>query len=104
VSTHHLGRKFTCYSCHTKFYDLGKTTPVCPKCGADQRDAEEKPVASSHRSKRVIEQPPESDFDVEEEEIGVPESPVEEEELEPVEATPVEAEPEEADEEEEEEF
>jgi len=36
-----LGRKYTCYSCHTKFYDLGKPEPLCPKCGADQRDAEE---------------------------------------------------------------
>jgi hypothetical protein len=33
-----LGRKYTCYSCHTKFYDLGKPIPLCPKCGSDQRD------------------------------------------------------------------
>ena len=32
-----LGKKYTCYSCHTKFYDLGKPVPTCPKCGADQR-------------------------------------------------------------------
>lgn len=63
-----LGKKYTCYSCHTKFYDLGKPIPVCPKCGADQRDAEEAPVTTSHRSKRVapaavVEEPVEdSDF------------------------------------------
>jgi uncharacterized protein (TIGR02300 family) len=55
-----LGKKYTCYSCHTKFYDLGKPIPVCPKCGADQRDAEERP-ATSHRGRSrppVIEEPP----------------------------------------------
>ncbi|MBV9495733.1 MAG: FYDLN acid domain-containing protein [Acidobacteria bacterium] len=55
-----LGRKYTCYSCHTKFYDLGKPTPICPKCGADQRDAEETPVVTSGRGRsRVVEEPAE---------------------------------------------
>ena len=36
-----LGRKYTCYSCHTKFYDLGKPEPLCPGCGANQRDGSE---------------------------------------------------------------
>jgi len=54
-----LGRKYTCYSCHTKFYDLGKPLPLCPKCGADQREAEEAPVVTSHRGRtaKVIEVP-----------------------------------------------
>lgn len=56
-----LGRKYTCYSCHTKFYDLGKPVPVCPKCGADQRDAEEAPVYTPSRSRRVVEEPPEEE-------------------------------------------
>jgi len=56
-----LGRKYTCYSCHTKFYDLGKPVPVCPKCGADQRDAEETPVYTPARSRRVVEEPPEEE-------------------------------------------
>ena len=38
-----LGKKYTCYSCHTKFYDLGKPLPICPKCGADQREGDETP-------------------------------------------------------------
>jgi uncharacterized protein (TIGR02300 family) len=62
-----LGKKYTCYSCHTKFYDLGKPIPVCPKCGADQRDAEEAPAATSHRSRAarvVVEEP------IEENEFG----------------------------------
>lgn len=59
-----LGRKYTCYSCHSKFYDLGKPEPICPKCGADQRDAEEKPSAPAHRGRAaarpvvIVEEPP----------------------------------------------
>jgi hypothetical protein len=63
-----LGRKYTCYSCHTKFYDLGKPIPICPKCGADQRDAEDAPVVSTPRRSRVVEPEPveEPDFVAEE--------------------------------------
>jgi hypothetical protein len=56
-----LGRKYTCYSCHTKFYDLGKPVPLCPKCGSDQRDADEAPVYTAPRSRRVVEEPVEED-------------------------------------------
>ena len=75
-----LGKKYTCYSCHTKFYDLGKPIPVCPKCGADQRDAEEAPAVTSHRGRaaRVVEEPPaEEEFPPEPE---TPAAEVEEEE------------------------
>ena len=34
-----LGNKFICFKCNSKFYDLKKPDPVCPKCGADQRDS-----------------------------------------------------------------
>lgn len=61
-----LGRKYTCYSCHTKFYDLGKPVPLCPKCGADQRDADEAPVYTAPRSRRVVEEP------VDDEELATP--------------------------------
>jgi uncharacterized protein (TIGR02300 family) len=37
-----LGTKYNCYKCGTRFYDLKKPVPACPKCGADQR---EQPVA-----------------------------------------------------------
>jgi hypothetical protein len=63
-----LGKKYTCYSCHTKFYDLGKPVPTCPKCGADQRDADEAPAAPTSRSRAraaavvVVEDPPEEEF------------------------------------------
>ena len=34
-----FGEKYVCFSCGAKFYDLGKPEPLCPKCGADQREA-----------------------------------------------------------------
>ncbi len=58
-----LGKKYTCYSCHTKFYDLGKPVPSCPKCGADQREAEETPIITSGRGRRIVEVPVEEDSD-----------------------------------------
>lgn len=32
-----LGTKWSCFRCSAKFYDLNKPEPLCPKCGADQR-------------------------------------------------------------------
>lgn len=96
-----LGRKYTCYSCHTKFYDLGKPEPICPKCGADQRDAEEKPATTSSRSRRVIEEPPEEpEFEAESEPVPVAADSEDEEEI----IAPAEREEEAEDEEEEEEY
>jgi uncharacterized protein (TIGR02300 family) len=34
-----LGTKYVCFKCGTKFYDLKKPAPTCPKCGTDQREA-----------------------------------------------------------------
>lgn len=93
-----LGKKYTCYSCHTKFYDLGKAVPTCPKCGADQRDAEEKPVVTSHRGRRVVEEPVEEPEFPDAEGGGAPES---EEDDEVVPETPEREEEEEDDEEDE---
>ena len=31
-----VGGKRVCTSCATRFYDLARTPPVCPKCGAEQ--------------------------------------------------------------------
>jgi uncharacterized protein (TIGR02300 family) len=49
-----LGIKFECFSCGTKFYDLGKSEAVCPKCGANQKDAghSETPAASQASRRR----------------------------------------------------
>ena len=36
-----LGTKFSCFSCETKFYDLNKPEPVCPKCETNQLEKPE---------------------------------------------------------------
>ncbi len=99
-----LGKKYTCYSCHTKFYDLGKPVPLCPKCGADQRDAEEAPAASSRSRSRapvVVEEPiEEPDFAAEAEPAAAAVESEEEDEI----VVPEEHEEEEAEDEEEEEY
>jgi len=33
-----LGKRYTCFKCGCKFYDLNKPEPVCPKCGVDQNE------------------------------------------------------------------
>ena len=51
-----LGVKHTCWKCGTKFYDLKKSDPVCPKCSADPRDApvvRSSPPADRRRSKEA---------------------------------------------------
>jgi uncharacterized protein (TIGR02300 family) len=48
-----LGAKHTCYKCQTKFYDLKKAEPICPKCGADQRQSPaNKPTSASEKRSR----------------------------------------------------
>jgi len=46
-----LGKKYECAECGTKFYDLGKSEPICPKCGTNQRGLveREKTVAPAPR-------------------------------------------------------
>ncbi len=33
-----LGKRYQCFQCELKFYDLNRPEPLCPKCGADQRE------------------------------------------------------------------
>ena len=51
-----LGKKFECFNCHTKFYNLGKPEAICPKCGANQKDAksEEAPAPAPRPPRRAI--------------------------------------------------
>ncbi|MCZ8238435.1 MAG: FYDLN acid domain-containing protein [Leptospiraceae bacterium] len=55
-----LGKKFSCYNCGTKFYDLNKADKICPKCGADQLA---KPALKSKQAALKS-----GEYDVEEEE------------------------------------
>lgn len=53
-----LGAKFECYNCGTRFYDLGKSEPICPKCGANQKDSDRgdgAAAATTTRRKRKVE-------------------------------------------------
>jgi uncharacterized protein (TIGR02300 family) len=67
-----LGTKYTCFKCSTKFYDMKKPDPLCPKCGADQREspalkAPEKPARG--RRAAPIPVPVQAEPVLEEEEI-----------------------------------
>ncbi|MCU0701302.1 MAG: FYDLN acid domain-containing protein [Myxococcaceae bacterium] len=46
-----FGTKFVCFKCSTKFYDMKKPDPICPKCGADQREAASTRASESRRSR-----------------------------------------------------
>lgn len=48
-----LGNKHVCFKCSAKFYDLKKPDPICPKCGADQREATAKPEGRRSRLSSV---------------------------------------------------
>lgn len=78
-----LGTKYVCFSCQTKFYDLGRDVALCPKCGADQKDADSAPAPVT-KSRRVVEpiddepeidESPERDDDADEEVDLVEEEP-----------------------------
>lgn len=54
-----LGTRFDCFQCSAKFYDLGRPEPICPKCGANQKDAkrQEAPVEPPPSRRRRKEEP-----------------------------------------------
>jgi len=70
-----LGAKYVCFKCGTKFYDMKRPDPVCPKCGTNQRDSPvNKPGVEGRRARvaavpKVIEPEPEEGEILEEEEI-----------------------------------
>ena len=67
-----LGSKYDCYNCGTKFYDLGKPEPICPKCGANQKDAvTSDSVAASQSSRRRRKAEPPKVVDLEEDEAPI---------------------------------
>lgn len=50
-----LGTKHVCFKCKSKFYDLKKPAAICPKCGADQRDAP--PPLTAKQQKKLLQTP-----------------------------------------------
>lgn len=49
-----LGTKFNCVTCGTKFYDLKKPDPICPKCGTNQNLVQPPKPTSSRRAKEKV--------------------------------------------------
>jgi uncharacterized protein (TIGR02300 family) len=80
-----LGTKHECFNCGTKFYDLGKSEAICPKCGSDQKNAAqaESPAAAQATRRRrkaeivkpieVVEEEPEPIEELPDDEIETPE-------------------------------
>ena len=52
-----LGNKHLCFKCSTKFYDFKKPEPICPKCGADQRESPALKAPPSERKSRAAAKP-----------------------------------------------
>jgi uncharacterized protein (TIGR02300 family) len=75
-----LGTKHTCFKCSTKFYDLKK--PVCPKCGADQRESPALKAPPAEKRARAAARKPEPKLEVVEgdEEVALEEDEEEKEE------------------------
>ncbi len=67
-----LGTKHTCFKCGTKFYDMKKPEPICPKCGADQRQSPaSKPSPAAERRRAPPKPPPPPEPEKEEVEAEV---------------------------------
>jgi uncharacterized protein (TIGR02300 family) len=60
-----LGNKHSCFKCQTKFYDLKKPIPVCPKCGADQRESPALKAPTSEKRARAAARAPVPEPEVE---------------------------------------
>ncbi|MGE0641126.1 MAG: FYDLN acid domain-containing protein [Thermoanaerobaculia bacterium] len=45
-----LGTRYECYNCGVRFYDLGRPEAICPKCGANQKDAKKAEIANETAS------------------------------------------------------
>ena len=82
-----LGTKHSCFKCSTKFYDLKKPAPICPKCGADQRAAPvikpmsaaaRRAAAAEKKAEEEVETPAGEDAEAEEDDEAEPAAAVEE--------------------------
>jgi len=51
AGTSPLGMRYICYVCAARFYDLNRPEPLCPKCGADQREKPKTTVKPAARPK-----------------------------------------------------
>jgi len=51
VAASPLGTRYICFACAARFYDLNRPEPICPKCGADQREKPKTPAKPPTRPK-----------------------------------------------------
>jgi hypothetical protein len=51
------GLKFECFACDTRFYMMGRPDPICPKCGADQRERPKETAKDTPKPKRPVVRP-----------------------------------------------
>jgi uncharacterized protein (TIGR02300 family) len=58
-----LGTKHACFKCSTKFYDLKKPAPICPKCGADQRESPALKAPPAEKRARAAVRKPEPEIE-----------------------------------------
>ncbi|MDX1500950.1 MAG: FYDLN acid domain-containing protein [Thermoanaerobaculia bacterium] len=56
-----LGEKHECPNCGTRFYDLGKPRPICPRCELDLTEAEAEAEAGAKKKKKKKAAKPKSD-------------------------------------------
>jgi hypothetical protein len=49
ISPVDLGKRYKCYKCGTKFYDLSRPRPLCPSCGVNQNNDEAKGINKRKR-------------------------------------------------------
>ncbi len=47
-----LGTKHECLNCGGKFYDLGRSEIICPKCGTNQDEIEDANKAKDVKPKK----------------------------------------------------
>jgi hypothetical protein len=71
-----LGNKYICFQCGTKFYDLRRPEPLCPKCGANQKNAppdsgESRQTRADRRAIEDEAEAPEVDLPIDDEDAGV---------------------------------
>ena len=52
ISLEDLGKRYKCYKCGTKFFDLGRPQPLCPSCGEDQNNEETKRMLKRKKKRR----------------------------------------------------
>ncbi|MFV0430660.1 MAG: FYDLN acid domain-containing protein [Alphaproteobacteria bacterium] len=59
------GKKWTCFECQNKFYDLKKSPVICPKCKTNQEGGKPTPPKKVEASKPTKKKK-EEDFDIDE--------------------------------------